>query len=237
MIKLNIDFDAFEYSNVVKHYFIDTKENKIKYINEEIEDNASEETEEMGDERYIDIPLRISQNDFSIMEGFVYELSEENFELCEKFHNALEREKPFSNFRELLEQYPKLREKWFQYKDKQMQNETIDWLCENNIELENQKLILPIKIGELKELGNLPEDLEGFKPVRCMNCKNEGRLKARFFLINTAPENLFIEKQTKRIMKEKYDINHYGHFTGGEKEMLTVSKCPKCGSEDIVWDY
>lgn len=38
-------------------------------------------------------------------------------------------------------------------------------------------------------------------------------------------------------MKEKYNIEEYGHLGGGEKELLTVSKCPNCGSENIFWDY
>ena len=49
-MKLNINFDelvyAFEQSNVMRHYFIDTKENNLIYINEEIEMDASEKLEE-----------------------------------------------------------------------------------------------------------------------------------------------------------------------------------------------
>ena len=83
----------------------------------------------------------------------------------------------------------------------------------------------------------MPEDTKGFDPAACLNCNNKEGLKARFFLINATTENALIEKETKRIMKEKYGIEDYGHYVDGEKELLTASKCPKCGSEDIIWDY
>jgi len=83
----------------------------------------------------------------------------------------------------------------------------------------------------------LPEEIKDFGPVACMKCQNKEDIKARFFSINAAPENRLIEKENKRIMKEKYGINHYGNFTGGERDILTAAKCPKCGSEEVFWDY
>lgn len=240
-MKLKIDFnelvDAFGEANVDHHCIIDTKENKIIYINEEIESDASEKLEKMEDERYIALPARLPQNDFAIMEGFVYELGESSFDLAEKFHNVLESRKPFRKFKDILLEYPEIREKWFKYKDNEIRNQTINWLCENNIELENQQLIPAVKINELRGSEDLPKEIKGFGPAACLNCRNEEGLKTRFFLVNVAPENTLIEKETKRIMKEKYGITHYGNFTGGEKELLTASKCPKCGNEDIFWDY
>jgi len=238
-MKLNIDFDelcgAFEESDVSHHYFIDTKENKLIYINDEVDDNPQEELEKMGDDRYIHLPERMPNEGFEIMENFAYTIKD--FKVAEKFHEVLENKKPFRNFKDLLLEYPELREDWFKYKDKQIKNEVIDWLLEKDIELEGQKLISSIEINELNDLQNLPEDIKGFGPVGCLKCNNKEGLKARFFLINVAPENKLIENWTKKIMKEKYGISHYGNFTGGEKELLTASKCPKCGSEELFWDY
>lgn len=241
-MKLNIKFDelvsAFENSNWDNHYFVDTNENKLIYINETM-DNHQEELEKMEDKRYIPIPKRMPEDNFKIMEFFVYELGETDFELSEKFHEVLEQRNPFRNFKDLLLEHPETREKWFKYKDNYIKNETINWLCEKGIELENQQLIPNIEIMELNqdEIDNLPEEIRDFGPMGCLNCNNEEGLMARFFSLNVPQENVLIEREVKRIIKEKYGINQFGVSSGWENELLTVSKCPKCGSEDIFWDY
>ncbi len=240
-MKLNIEFeelvDAYEDSNVTHLYFIDTKNNEIIFVNEAIDDDASEKLEELEDERYLYIPPRLPQDEFSIMEMFVYTIGD--FDLAEKFHGVLEGEKPFRNFKDLLYNYPELREKWFEYKHNTIKNETINWLCENDIEIENQEIIPKIEIRELngEELKDLPEEIKGFGPFACLKCHNKTGIKARWFTLNVTPENRLIEKETRRIMKEKFDINHHGNFGGGEQEFLTAAKCPKCGSEEIFWDF
>lgn len=240
-MKINIEFeeliDAYEDSNVTHLYFIDTKNNEIIFVNEAVDDDASEKFEELEDERYLYIPPRLPQDEFSIMEMFVYAI--EDFDLAEKFHGVLEGKKPFRNFKNLLYGYPGLREKWFEYKHNTIKNETINWLCENDIEIENQKIMPKIEIRELnrEELKDLPEEIKGFSPFACLKCHNKTGIKARWFTLNIAPENRLIEEETQRIMKEKFDIGHHGNFGGGEQEFLTAAKCPKCGSEKIFWDF
>ena len=243
-MKLNIEFEelveAYEDSSVDHVYHIDIKNNEITYYNDAIGEPeiVKEKLDKCSDDdRYLYIPPRLPQDKFSIMETFVYAVIKD-VDIAEKFHNALERKKPFRNFKDLLYDYPELREKWFKYKYSTIKNETINWLCENNIELENQKLIPEIEIKEMSqsEIKNLPEELKGFSPFACLKCHNKEGLKARWFTINITPENRLIEKETQRIMKEKFGINHHGGFSG-DQEFLTAAKCPKCGSENIFWDY
>ncbi len=242
-MKLNIDFedlvDVYEDSSVDHVYHIDIKNNEILYYNDglgEPEDVKEKIESCLDDTRYLCIPPRLSQDEFLIMEMFVYTISD--FDIAEKFHNALERRKPFRNFKDLLYDYPKLREKWFKFKQNTIKNETINWLCENDIELENQQLIPAIIIKEMAgdDIKNLPEELKGFGPFECMKCQNQTGIKARWFSINIGPENRLIEKETQRIMKEKFNVGHHGGFSG-DQEFLTAAKCPKCGSENIFWDY
>lgn len=243
-MKLNIDFeelvDAYEDSSVDHVYHIDTKNNELIYYNDAL--GEPEEVKEkldscLDDDRFIYISPRLPQDEFFIMETFVYSI--ENFNVAEKFYKALERKKPFRNFKELLHEYPKFREKWFEFKHNTIKNETINWLCENNIELENQQLIPEIEIKELTrdEIKDLPEELKGFGPFACLKCHNKEGLKARWFTINVTLENRLVELETQRIMKEKFNITHHGNFSGGKQELLTAAKCPKCGCEEIFWDY
>ena len=107
------------------------------------------------------------------------------------------------------------------------------------IQKRNQKIMPKIEIQELNrdELKDLPEEIKGFGPFACLKCHNKTGIKARWFTLNVTPENRLVEIETQRIMKEKFDINHHGNFGGGEQEFLTAAKCPKCGSEEIFWDF
>ena len=241
-MEIAIDFDeiadAFEESDVMHHYFIDTQSNELIYINEAIDDDYEKRLEEMDDDRYLMIPSRLPRDNFEIMEMFVYEKIQDAT-IAEKFHQVLEEKKPFKNFKDLLFDYPDLREQWFVYNNHYFRNETINWLCNNHIELANQRLIPEIEIRELikDEINNFPDEVKHFSPVRCMNCHNEKGFPKRLFIINVSPENKLIEQETKHIMKEKFNITHYGWWSGENQNILTVSQCPKCKSEHIIWDY
>ena len=243
-MKLDVNFeeliDAFEDSSVSHVYHIDTKKSELIYYNNDIgePEGVKEKLDSCSDDdRYLYIPPRLPKHNFYVMEMFAYTI--EDFDIAEKFHAALERKKPFRNFKELLHEYPKLREKWFEYKHNTIKNETINWLCEHDIELENHHLIPEIEIKEMSrdEIKNLPEELKGFSPFACLKCHNKERLKGRWFTLSITPENTLVEKEIQRILKEKFNINHHGNFGGGEQEFLTAAKCPKCGGEEMFWDF
>jgi len=241
-MKLTIDFeelvDAFEESDVMHHFFIDTQKNELIYINEAVDDDYKKRLEEMEDEKYLMIPTRLSQDNFMIMEIFVYEKIQDT-KIAEKFNQALERKKPFRNFKDILFDHPDLREQWFTYHREHLKNETINWLCSSNIELVNQRLIPEINIRELTqdEINKLTDEIKDFNPVRCMNCHNKKGFIRRLFMINVSPENRLIKQEIGHIMKEKFNITHHGWWSGEDLNILTVSRCPKCNSEHIIWDY
>ncbi len=94
---------------------------------------------------------------------------------------------------------------------------------------------------EIKELTadevELPEEFDTFGSIACMNCNNHEKIKTRYFELNTANENIFIDREIKRIMKKKYNIKDYGCIAGGDKEILTYTECQKCGSTNIFEDF
>ena len=240
-MKLKIPFEeiktAVEQASYGHHYLIDRKNHQIVFINE-IENDYEKKLAEVESDDFIDFELGVPDDDFLIMESFIYGIQEENFELAEKFHVVLEQKKPFKHFKELIGKHPELEEKWFKHKDKELTNETMNWLCINNIELEDESFMPKIEIRELnaKEV-KLPEEFECFGPVECMNCKNNAGFKIRYFELSISNENMLIDKEIKRLMTEKYGIKDYGTIAGGDKEILTSSKCPKCDSSEIFEDF
>lgn len=238
-MKLKIPFDeikdAIKGASFEHHYLIDKKNHKIVFISE-VEDDYKKKLEKVDNDNYISIPARMPDDNFNIMQSFVYKIRD--FDLAQKFHEALNRRKPFRNFRELIDKHFELRNKWFEHRDKEIANETMNWLYENNIKLEDNNFMPKIEIKELRpDEVKLPEEFEGFGPIACMKCNNEERFKTRYFELNYPVENMLIEKEIKRIMKEKYDVEDYGHIGGGEKEILTSSECPKCKSKEIFEDF
>ncbi len=238
-MKLKIPFnelkDAIEQASYEHHYLIDQKNHKIIFISE-YEDDYEKKLEEVESEDFIGIEPRMPEDDFRIMESFVYGIQEKDFELAEKFHKTLEQKKPFKNFKELINQHPVVREKWFAYRDKELANEAMNWLCINNIELEDNSFMPKIKELTSDEV-KLPEEFAGFGPVACMKCNNKEGFKTRYFELNVPSENMLIEKKIKRIMKKMYQIDDYGCIGGGDKEILTSSECQKCKSSEIFEDF
>jgi len=114
----------------------------------------------------------------------------------------------------------------------------MNWLCINNFELEDHSFMSKIEIKELNaDEVSLPEEFENFGPVACMKCNNKEGFKTRYFELNVPSENMLIEKEINRIMKEKYGVEEYGCIGGGEKEILTSSECLKCKSKEIFEDF
>ena len=126
----------------------------------------------MENDNFIGIPPRMPNDDFSIMQSFVYEIGD--FNLGRKFEEALSRKKPFKNFRALIDYYPKLKEQWFAHRDKEIVNEAMNCLCDNDIELEDKSFIPKIDIRELaKDQVKLQDEWKTFGHVACVRCNNK----------------------------------------------------------------
>ena len=97
-------------------------EDEEKQVIDQIEKNPS---------RYILIEPIGSREGFRIMERFVATLPEgEDRNLLTK---ALSWKKPFSNFKNALSDMPDLREKWFDFHDRQLRRLALEWLELNDI--------------------------------------------------------------------------------------------------------
>lgn len=76
------------------------------------EDVMEKVDENYGD--YIRFEAMESSQSFRVMEGFISEI--DDIPTHNKFINAISRRRPFAQFKDLLFDYPELREQWFVYK-------------------------------------------------------------------------------------------------------------------------
>ncbi len=100
----------------------------------------------------------------------------------------------------------------------------------------------PIEITEisLDELG-AQKDLEAswkcLVPRACMDCKNYGEFKERFFILSRCPEKREEEEWLDNTMKEQYGIEHYavGVFRDN-RGLIDSAVCKECGSQNVAFD-
>jgi len=69
---------------------------------------------------YISFETMDTHESFRMMETFITEIPEEN--IRQRFEDAISYKKPFQNFKQLLHNYPELRQRWFAFKDQQYMN-------------------------------------------------------------------------------------------------------------------
>jgi hypothetical protein len=67
---------------------------------------------------YISFEAMESHESFRMMEDFVDDIADKK--IRQRFEDAIGYEKPFQNFKQLLLNYPDLRQQWFAYKDQRM---------------------------------------------------------------------------------------------------------------------
>lgn len=234
-IKFNDIKDAIDDGSFDNYYFIDKMNHKIVFISA-YEEDYENKLKNLENNNFIKIPFLTTGDILNMMQSFVYTL--EDFNLCKKIDEAVNKKKPFRNFKELINKYPNLRKKWFEYKDKELINETMDWLFEKKIELKDKSFIPKVEIKELKtEEVKFPDDFGSFRPIVCMNCNNKDDLKTRYFEVNVSNENLFVDNEINKIMEEEYGLKNYGHISSSEIDILTYSSCPKCKSDEIFEDF
>ena len=87
------------------------------------------------------------------------------------------------------------------------------------------------------EASRLPEDITDFVAVECANCEyeGEGNFSQKYFRTEPEIECDATHDQAIELLKP-LGYSQYTVFPA-DVIVLSVSKCPKCGSEDIIEDY
>ncbi|MCW3111065.1 MAG: hypothetical protein JWQ09_5571 [Segetibacter sp.] len=94
-------------------------------------EEVMEKIDEHFDE-YLPFEGMESHESFEIMEDFINEIPDKIIQA--KFANKIQRRKPFQQFKDMLFDYPELRQQWFAYKDKRY----IEYI-EEQVEMYNRK--------------------------------------------------------------------------------------------------
>lgn len=235
----------FEDSSCEHRGYLDLKTGEIIQIFDDIMDPDEKEeldgkVDEGLGERYIAIPNAESYDGYKDMENFIETVKE--VKLKEKLCNSIARKGAFKRFKDVLNSYPKERDRWFKFKDEKVKERVNEWLDEEGIEIIPQKPIeiREISLREISESKEIEESWKGFGARGCLKCDSEDGFKEKYFVISRCPDTEEEENWLDETMKKKYGVKGHGIVAGvfnDKKALLTSAVCRKCGSHEIFFDF
>lgn len=91
------------------------------------------EVEDGFGDRYISIPQVDSDEAYGDMEEFILTVTDERLQA--RLWQAIDGRRPFRRFKDVLADYPRERERWFDFEDDRIRERVIEWLENEGIEL------------------------------------------------------------------------------------------------------
>jgi hypothetical protein len=140
MPKLQIEapslLEAFDRGDLEISYYLDVQTGAVIPVFGDIDDEEDElrPAVEEDPERYRYIDPVGSHESYRWMERFAH--SVEDAEVSERLLDALDRQRPFRRFKDVLLSYPEVREAWFRYQEEHLRAYAEEWLMVEEIEAE-----------------------------------------------------------------------------------------------------
>ncbi len=92
---------------------------------------------------------------------------------------------------------------------------------------------------QLKEIeaSELPDEILDFAPIECMDCGYDGHIPRKFFLVEPEISNESEYNELRALIKNELGYDSFGETACDVGYLITVSRCPKCNSENIFEDF
>ena len=130
-LKIVLDelYDAMENNSYEVEYYLDLETGEILFVSEDMDDvetvkMKNQIEEELG--RYELIPKAESYGGYRDMQAFIATVEDDH--LAELLEVAINGKGAFRRFKDVLLNYPKEREKWFEFRDSRMEERALKWL-------------------------------------------------------------------------------------------------------------
>ena len=142
-MSIEVDLDELIYALEdycsYKNYYLDTETGDVITLSEDSDvvegDDHREEIEHDESDRFVYIEPVDSTKSFKIMEDFVGNLTES--EAKASLVEAINQSRPFRKFKNRLIKHPGIRKKWFAFKENRMKEMALEWLKNNEMEIES----------------------------------------------------------------------------------------------------
>jgi len=93
-----------------------------------------------------------------------------------------------------------------------------------------------MKITEILP-STLSEEITDFGPIECMNCEFDGNIPVTYLLVEPEIESEQEYDQLKTLIKEKYGHDSFMEMPTDNGQIISLTRCPKCNSEEIFQDF
>jgi|GEM_PF-1511170 len=237
--------NLFEDSSIEHRGYLDLKTGEIIQIFDDIMDPdeieyLDDKVDEGFGKRYITIPKVQSCESYQDMEDFIEAINSDKIK--ERLYKAITRKGAFRLFKDVLNSYPKERDRWFKFKDEMVMGRVNEWLDEEGIEIIPQKPIeiREISLREINESKEIEESWKGFRARGCLKCDSEEGFKERYFVISRCPDSEEEEHWLDETLKKKFSVKQHGITAGifnDDRGLINSAVCEKCGSQDIFFDF
>ena len=137
---LKIDLDelcsAMENSSYEHEYYLDLETGEILFLSEYTDDEETGKLKDKMEEesnRYERIPKAESHEGYEEMQDFIATVKDKH--LAALLEVAINGKGAFRRFKDVLLNYPKEMERWFQFKDDRIQERALEWLGDIDVSL------------------------------------------------------------------------------------------------------
>ena len=86
---------------------------------------------------------------------------------------------------------------------------------------------------------NLSNEITDFAPIECMECEFDGLIPIDYFLVTPEIKTEKEDNEVQVLIEQQLGYKSFhGIGCGIENgDLISVCRCPKCGSEDIFQDF
>ena len=138
ILKIELDglCSAMEDSSAEHNYYLDLETGEILLISDYMDDEEIKKLKDKIDEnfdRYELLPKAESYEGYEDMNAFIGTVNDEH--LAELLNVAINGKGAFRRFKDVLESYPKERERWFHFKDDRLKERALEWLEDIDVSL------------------------------------------------------------------------------------------------------
>lgn len=85
--------------------------------------------------------------------------------------------------------------------------------------------------------SKLSNEITDFGPVECLDCDFGGNIPTKYFLVTPGAETEKEFLELKKLVKEQLGFNSFSELGCELGMLISVCRCPECGSEEILLDF
>lgn len=222
-------------------YYLDLETGEVVRISEffpaDEDEKLMEAIEEGIGKRYLAAPRMLPRESYEDLVDFIETVGDEN--LKEKLYIAIDGPGAFRRFKNVLLDYPEERERWFKFNESRLRERLAEWLIAEGIMDECEIEITEAPRENILSLG-IEEEWKEIGPSTCLECGCGEGFETRHFILSRLPEKESEEEKLKAHMRVRFGVESFGVSACALKDgrsILDVAKCPRCGSQEVVFDF